>query len=155
MLIRASRFAVAWWERHGWIEAPFGQADQLARPQGLSVDEVVRAGVAHYPRPGFVALLGSGSLDREWRPSVDGRPTAWEAVHHLADRLIEGGGTAEAGRLLGELAMFRDPAQALVYRLHDIAAKKGWTKDQERYNALIGSWSDLLAVVATEKDGLF
>jgi len=48
-----------------------------------------------------------------------------------------------------------DPAQALVYRLHDIAAKQGRTKDQERYNALIGSWSDLLAIAASEKEGLF
>jgi putative DNA methylase len=150
-----SRFAVAWWEKHGWDVAAFGEADQLARPQGISVDDVTRAEVAHYPRPGFVALLGSGGLNRAWKPSTDTRPTAWEAVHHLADRLISGGGALEAGRLMAELGTFRDPAQALVYRLHDIAAKKGRTKDQERYNALIGSWSDLLAVAATEKDGLF
>ena len=54
-----------------------------------------------------------------------------------------------------ELGTLRDPAQALVYRLHDVAAKKGRTKDQERYNALIGSWSDLLAVAASDRDGLF
>lgn len=150
-----SRFAVAWWEKHGWSAAPFGVADQLARPQGISVDEVVRAGVAHYPRPGFVKLLGTGAMDRSWKPAGDSRPTAWEAVHHLADRLIAGGGTSEAARLIGELGTIRDPAQALVYRLHAIAAKKGWAKDQERYNALIGSWSDLLAISATEGDGLF
>jgi len=116
---------------------------------------VVRSGVANYPRTGFLGLLGAGALNRAWKPSADARPTAWEAVHHLADRLIDGGGTLEAGRLMGELGGFRDPAQALVYRLHAIAAKKGWTKDQERYNALIGSWSDLLAIAASERDGLF
>lgn len=150
-----SRFAVAWWQKHAWNAASFGEADQLARPQGLSVDDVVRAGVAHYPKPGFVQVLGSDAMNREWTPSADTRPSAWEAVHHLADRLIEGGGSLDAGRLMGGLGVFRDPAQALVYRLHDIAAKKGRAKDQERYNALIGSWSDLLAVAATEKDGLF
>jgi putative DNA methylase len=150
-----SRFAVAWWEKHGWEPASFGEADQLARPQGISVDDLIRAGVATYPKPGFVGLLGAGDMDRNWRPSTDGRPTAWEAVHHLADRLINGGGESEAGHLMGQLSVLRDPAQALVYRLHDIAAKKGRTKDQERYNALIGSWSDLLAIAASEKDGLF
>ena len=50
---------------------------------------------------------------------------------------------------MGNLGTLRDPAQALVYRLHDIAARKAWTKDQERYNALIASWSDLLQVAAT------
>jgi putative DNA methylase len=150
-----SRFAVAWWERHGWVAAPFGEADQLARPQGISVDDVVRAGVVDYPKPGFVRALGSGLTDLAWEPSRDSHPTAWEAVHHLVDRLIEGGGSIDAGRLMGQLGVLRDPAQALVYRLHDIAAKSGRTKDQERYNALIGSWSDLIAISATEKDGLF
>lgn len=150
-----SRFAVAWWDKHGWEYAPFGEADQLARPQGISVDGLIRAGVATYPKPGFVGLLGSAPMDRHWKPSTDSHPTAWEAVHHLADRLIDGGGAMEAGHLMGELSVFRDPAQALVYRLHDIAAKKARTKDQERYNALIGSWSDLLAIAASEKDGLF
>jgi len=150
-----SRFAVAWWDKHGWEPAPFGEADQLARPQGIAVDDVVRAGVACYPKPGFVSLLGFGAMDREWKPSTDSRSTAWETVHHLADRLIDGGGALEAGRLMGELGGLRDPAQGLVYRLHDIAAKKSRTKDQERYNALIGSWSDLLAIAASEKARLF
>lgn len=150
-----SRFAVAWWERHGWNPAPFGEADQLARPQGLAVDDLVRAGVVRYPKPGHVEALGREALDRSWQPATDAFPTAWEALHHLADRLIDGGGSVEAGRLMSGLGTLRDPAQALVYRLHEIAVRNGWTKDQERYNALIGSWSDLLAVSATEKEGLF
>jgi putative DNA methylase len=148
-----SRFAVTWWEKHGWEPATFGEADQLARPQGISVDDLIRAGVATYPKPRFVGLLGAGDMDRGWKPSTDTRPTAWEALHHLADRLIDGGGELEAGRLMGELAVLRDPAQALVYRLYDIAAKKGRTKDQERYNALIGSWANLLVVAGQKRDG--
>lgn len=140
-----SRFAVTWWEKHHWADAAFGEADQLARPHGISVDDVIRAGVAIYPKPGFVRVIGDGGLDRAWMPSADARPTAWEAVHHLADRLIDGGGVSDAGALMGQLGGLRDQAQGLVYRLHAIAAKKGWTKDQERYNSLIGSWSDLLA----------
>jgi putative DNA methylase len=148
-----SRFAVTWWDKHGWEPGSFGEADQLARPQGISVDDLIRAGVATYPKPGFVGLLGAGDMDRGWKPSIDSRPTAWEALHHLADRLIDGGGELAAGRLMGELAALRDPAQALVYRLHDIAARKGRTKDQERYNALIGSWADLLVVAGQKRDG--
>ncbi len=150
-----SRLAVIWWERNGWDSADFDRADRIARPLGISVDDLIRAGVAQYPRAGFVSLLGNDGLDREWMPSTDRVPTAWEAVHHLADRLIDGGGALEAGRLMSGLGTLRASAQALVYRLHAIAAKKGWAKDQERYNALIGSWSDLLAVSAAEKDVLF
>jgi putative DNA methylase len=142
-----SRFAVAWWETHGWQGGPFGQADQLARPQGIAIDDVTRAGVAE-SRGGVVRLLGREGLDRRWKPSADRRPTAWEAVHHLADRLIEGGGVQEAARLMSDLSGFREQAQMLAYRLESIAARKGWAQDQERYNALIGSWSGLLAASA-------
>ena len=118
------------------------------------MDEVVRAEVAT-SQANKVQLLGSGQLDRDWRPSKDAVPTAWEAVHHLADRLIDGGGELEAARLMGELGPLRDPAMALAYRLHDIAAKKGRTSDQERYNALISSWSELIRLSGDGTEGLF
>ena len=46
----------------------------------------------------------------------------------------------------------------LAYRLHDIAAKKGRTSDQERYNALISSWTELVRLSSDGKvsaEGLF
>ena len=85
-------------------------------------------------------------------------PTAWEAVHHLADRLIDGGGELEAAKLMARLGSLQDPAMALAYRLHDIAAKKGRTADQERYNALINSWAELVRLSgdsAATTEGLF
>jgi putative DNA methylase len=149
-----SRFAVRWWESNGWTPASFGEADKTARPLGISVDEVVRAEVAT-SQANKVQLLGSRQLDRDWRPNKDAVPTAWEVVHHLADRLIDGGGELEAARLMGELGSLRDPAMALAYRLHDIAAKKGRTSDQERYNALISSWSELIRLSGDGTEGLF
>ncbi|WP_228499313.1 DUF1156 domain-containing protein [Nocardioides agariphilus] len=152
-----SRFAIRWWQAHGWTTASFGDADKTARPLGIGVDDVVRAQVAT-SQANKVQLLGAGPLDRRWRPSTDVSPTAWEAVHHLADRLVSGGGELEAARLMAELGSLRDPAMALVYRLHDIAAKKGWTADQERYNALISSWTELVRIAGDgneSAEGLF
>ena len=150
-----SRFAVRWWETHGWSASSFGDADKTARPLGLGVDDVVRARVVT-SQANKVQLLGSGPLDRQWRPSTDIAPTAWEAVHHLADRLVDGGGELEAARLMAELGSLKDPSMALAYRLHDIAAKRGRTADQERYNALISSWTELVRLsgdgkVSTER----
>ncbi len=153
----ASRFAVRWWETHGWNAAPFGEADKTARPLGIGVDDVVRAQVAR-SQANRVQLLGSGDLDREWTPTKDVSPTAWESVHHLADRLIDGGGELEAAKLMSRLGSLQDPAMALTYRLHDIAAKKGRTADQERYNALINSWAELVRLSgdsAATMEGLF
>jgi putative DNA methylase len=42
------------------------------------------------------------------------------------------------------LGSLQDSAMALAYRLHDIAAKSARTADQERYNALISSWIELV-----------
>lgn len=138
-----SRFAVRWWETHGWDLAPFGEADKTARPLGISVDHVKRAQVAESVG-NKLQLLGAAELDRSWLPSADIQPTAWEAVHHLAYRLINAGGELEAARLMSVLGRLQDPAMALAYRLHDIAARTGRTGDQERYNALIHSWSELV-----------
>jgi putative DNA methylase len=132
-----------WWESFGWTVQPFDHANKIARPLGISVDDVVRAQVAT-SHGNKVQLLGSGELDRGWTPSTDVVPTAWEAVHHLADRLIDGGGELEAARLLAQLGPFQGPTMSLAYRLHDIAAYKSLVSDQERYNALISSWSELL-----------
>lgn len=142
-----SRFAVRWWESHGWAAASFGEADKVARPLGIGVDDVVRAQVAT-SKGNQVQLLGHDGLDPTWTPSADQKPTAWEAVHHLAGRLIDGGGELQAARLMANLGTLHDPAMALSYRLHDIAAKKGRTSDQERYNALINSWSELMKLSA-------
>ena len=152
-----SRFAVRWWETYGWAAADFGAADKAARPLGISVDDVKRAQVVT-SQGNKVQLLGNDELDRTWLPSTDVNPTAWEAVHHLADRLISGGGELDAARLMAALGGLQDPAMSLVYRLHDIAAKKGRAADQERYNSLINSWSELVRLSGdgqVSAEGLF
>lgn len=138
-----SRFAVRWWESHGWEASSFGEADKAARPLGISVDDVARAQVVT-SQGNKVQLLGVGQLDRSWEPDRDSAPTAWEAVHHLVDRLVDGGGELEAARLIALLGPLHDPAMALVYKLHEIALRKGRATDQERYNALISSWAELV-----------
>lgn len=149
-----SRFAVRWWETHGWSAGSFGDADKTVRPLGISVDDVVRAQVAT-SQANKVQLLGAAGLDRAWTPSQDIAATAWEAVHHLADRLVDGGGELEAARLMSQLGFLQDPAMALAYRLHDLAAKKGRATDQERYNALISSWTELVRLSQVSTEGLF
>lgn len=152
-----SRFATRWWESHGWAAAPYGEADKVARPLGIGVDDVVRAQVATSVG-GKVRLLGRDELDAAWVPSFDMRPTAWEAVHHLICRLVDRGGELEAAQLMSVLGVLRDPTMELTYRLHEIAAKKGRAKDQERYNALINSWAELVRLSSTGgsvSEGLF
>jgi putative DNA methylase len=147
-----SRLAAQWWATFGWGQGPFGDADQLARPLGISVDDVVRAGLVS-SQAGKVQLTPPTNLDRRWTPQDDRTPTAWEAVHHLADRLIDGGGEVAAAELMGHLGALRDPAMALAYRLHEVAVRNSRTADQERYNALISSWAELVRVSSAGTTG--
>lgn len=147
-----SRFAVRWWATYGWGTGTFDAANRTAQPLGIGVDDVVRAQVAT-SQANKVGLLGHHIVDNSWTPSNDRRPTAWEAVHHLVHRLIDGGGELEAARLMGELGQFRQPAMTLTYRLHDIAATTSRTADQERYNALINSWSELVKLSSDSGSG--
>jgi putative DNA methylase len=138
-----SRFAVRWWATYGWGTGTFDAADKTARPLGIGVDDAVRAQVAT-SQANKVSLLGNSVVNSDWTPSNDRRPTAWEAVHHLAHRLIDRGGELEAARLMGDLGSLRESTMTLTYRLHDLAAASGRTADQERYNALINSWAELV-----------
>lgn len=152
-----SRFAVRWWAAHGWASASFDDANKTARPLGISVDDVARAQVVT-SHANKVQLLGIGQLDRTWTPAADIAPTAWEAVHHLVDRLVDGGGELDAAKLMAALGKLQDPAMALAYKLHDVAAKKGRASDQERYNALISSWTELIRLSGDSSvtaEGLF
>lgn len=144
-----SRFALMWWEAHGWEAAPFGEADKAARPLGISVDDVAQSGVVTSEASKVQLVRLSGDAD-SWLPSSDNRPTAWEAVHHLAHRLIEGGGEIDAAQLMGGLGNLQEPARVLTYRLQDIAGQRGWTVDQERYNALINSWPELVKLSSAQ-----
>jgi putative DNA methylase len=142
-----SRFAVRWWATHGWGAGTFDAANRTAQPLGIGVDDAVRAQVAT-SHANKVSLLGNNIVNNDWTASNDRRPTAWEAVHHLAHRLVDGGGELEAARLMGDLGPLREPAMTLTYRLHDLAAASGRTVDQERYNALINSWTELVKLSA-------
>lgn len=155
-LDEASQFALTLWQVNGWADNSFDTANRIARPKGTSVDEVVRAGVAT-SRANKVILLGHADLDRAWRPDADSFPTAWEAVHHLIDRLVDGGGETEAAALLRlvEEVGLSDSARLLTYRLAAVAAGTSRTKDEERYNALIDAWPRLHATAVGTSERLF
>ena len=151
-----SRFATRWWSSYGWDAASFGEADKTARPLGISVDDVARAGVVT-SQANRVQLVQPTIDDLEWTPATDLRPTAWEGVHYLLLRLVNGGGELDAARLMAQLGPLQDAVRSLVYRLHEIALKKGWTSEQERYNTLINSWPELVKLSTShfESERLF
>lgn len=152
-----SRWAATWYEEHGFSPASFGEADQLARAKGISVDALVRAGVV-ISGGNKVALLSRDQLPVTWDPSTDNRATAWEAVQYLVRALYEEGepGAASLYSRLGRLA---DPTRELAYRLYQVAEKNGRTDEAIAYNSLVSSWSEIARLAedlpATSPEALF
>jgi len=149
-----TRFAITWFEQHGFEEGDFGIANSLAQARGIAVESVVHAGVLH-ARGGKARLLTLEELQADWSPDTDEHLTDWECCHYLIRPLVveDGGGERASARLLrlmgGERA---EKAKELAYRLYDICDKKRWTKLATHYNMLIANWADLQAHAATLSD---
>ncbi len=135
-----SRFAVAWFEQHGFNNGAFGTADVLARAKNTAVDGLVNAGILE-SGAGKVRLLTWEELDPGWDPATDKRATVWEATHHLIERLHvhgEEGAALLLAKMSPELAA---DARQLAYRLYAVCERKGWADHARDYNALVISWS--------------
>jgi len=147
-----TRFAVTWFEQNGMEAGNFGDADNLARARGLSVDSVKHAGIVE-STAGKVRLLARDELEEDWTPTGDTHLTIWECTQYLI-RALQDEGEYSAAVLLKQMGPENaDAARDLAYRLFDICDKKGQAKESGPYNSLIAVWSDLTARAATISDG--
>lgn len=138
-LDEASRFAVAWFEQHGFDAGPFGTADVLARAKNTSVDALARTGLLS-AGGGKVRLLTWDEFDATWEPEDD--PTIWEATHRLVGALNTEGEEGMA-QLLAQLPPeLAAEARSLAYRLYSVCERKGWAASARDYNALVVSWGE-------------
>ena len=141
-----TRFAVTWFEAHGNGEGSYGDAETLATARGVSVAGVQEAGLI-VARAGKVRLKRRDELPQGWTPKSDSRPTAWEAVQHLA-HINDVQGAQAAGELMAQLGDLADAARQLAYRLYGICERKGWSADGQVYNALVASWTEAAEAAA-------
>jgi putative DNA methylase len=141
-----TRFAVTWFEQNGFSPGAFGDADNLARARGLSVDSVKHAGIIESVA-GKVRLLSRDELDADWSPDEDTHLTVWECTQYLTRALQEG--ESAAAVLLKKMgADMADSAHDLAYRLFDICDKNNQAKEASAYNSLIAVWPDLTVQAA-------
>jgi putative DNA methylase len=136
-----SRWALAWFEQHGFGEGEFGVADVLARAKNTSVQGLVDAGILKSSR-GDVRLLKPSELAANWDPSTDTRLSAWESVHQLI-RALESGGEAAAAELVAKLGSKAELARELCYRLYTLCERKKRAAEALSYNALVQSFPEL------------
>jgi putative DNA methylase len=147
-----TRWAIAWYEQHGFEEGEFGDAELLSKAKVTSVEGLHQAGIVHRGG-GKVRLLRPEELPGDWDPARDRRFTVWEATHHLLRVYYhEKRGDVATAELLRKLGSRGELARDLTYRLFALAEKKGRSQDAQAYNALVLGWPEV-ARLARERAG--
>ncbi len=144
-----TRWAVTWFEQHGFGQGQFGDAETISKAKNTSVSGLVEAGILE-AGGGKVRLLRMDELDPDWDPSRDKRLTVWEVTHHLI-RVLDEGGEEEAARLLRKVGPVAGVARDLAYRLYQICERKGWAQEAIFYNALVVSWPEMKRLAERER----
>ena len=144
-----SRWAVAWFEQHGFDEGEYGTAETLSKAKNTSVDGLVEAGILA-SKGGTVRLLKPAQLPEKWDPTTDARLTAWEMVHHLV-RVLEASGETGAAELAGRLGAKAEVARELCYRLYALSERKNRPAEALAYNSLVRSWPEITRMARDER----
>ena len=152
-----SRWALAWFEQHGFEEGEYGVAETLSKAKNTSIAGIVEGGILA-SSAGKVRLLRPEELANDWDPVTDKRLTVWEAVHHLVHTLKTGGETAAAD-MVRQLGGVAETARELAYRLYTVCERKKRPAEALSYNSLVQSWPEIVRLarqeVKSEQGGLF
>ena len=137
-----SRWAVAWFDQHGFAEGDYGVAETLSKAKNTSVEGMVEAGILS-SKGGKVRLLKPKELPEDWDPVTDTRCPVWEVVHHLI-RSLNADGEESAARLVARLGGAAEAARELCYRLYTLCERKKRAAEARDYNTLVQSWPEIV-----------
>ena len=136
-----SRWALTWFEQHGFDEGDYGVAEQLSKSKNTSVSGMVDAGILA-SKAGKVRLLKPAELPSDWDPTTDSRLTVWEMVHQLV-RVLDAGGEGTAAGLVAKLGSGAETAREFCYRLYTLCERKKRAAEAMAYNSLVQSWPEI------------
>ena len=93
-----TRFAISWYELHGYATGKFGDANNVAQGRNTSVDALKHAGIVK-SAAGKAALIAPAELPEDYDALTDDSVSQWEVLHHLIaflDKKLERGGVPAA-----------------------------------------------------------
>jgi putative DNA methylase len=146
-----TRWAVTWFEQHGFDVGRYGDADGLARSKDTAVNALVDSGIVT-ARADRVALIPRDRLQDDWDPGTDRRTSVWEVTLHLI-KALEDGGVEAAGDLLHRAGWRGTAAHDLAYRMYRICQDKKWAGDAQAFNNLVTSWPAIVAAYRPPRPG--
>jgi putative DNA methylase len=136
-----TRWAIKWFEQHGFGIGPYGTAETLSVALNTSVTGLERAGILR-ARSGEVHLLDHQELSSDWWQAAEPRILVWKVVLALIQRLHQGG-EAAAAELVREMWGPTEVSRDLAYRLYVICERKKWSQTALLFNGLIAAWPDI------------
>jgi putative DNA methylase len=145
-----SRWALAWFDQHGFAEGDYGVAETLSKAKNTSVHGLAEAGILASSK-GKVRLLKPEELPADWSPANDARLTHWEAVHHLI-RVLTTGGESATAELVKQLGPRAETSRELAYRLYTLCERRKRAAEALNYNALVQSWPEIMRLAQAEGD---
>ena len=146
-----SRWALAWFEQHGFNAGEYGIAETLSKAKNTSVEGLVDAGILT-SKGGKVRLLKPQDLPEDWKPETDPRLPAWEVAHHLV-RVLETRGEGSTAELVSRLGSKAEVARELCYRLYTVCERKQRAAEALWYNTLVQSWPEITRLARTSVTG--
>ena len=144
-----TRWALAWFEQHGFEDGEYGDAETLSKAKNTTVLSLETIGVLQ-SKGGKVRLLIPLALSPEWDPRAAGLVSAWLTVHHLI-RVHDAGGEQAAAALVRKLGSVAETARELAYRLYAIAERTKRAREALWYNALVQSWPEIARLAREER----
>jgi len=137
-----TRWAIQWFDEHGFDEGAYGDAELLSKAKNTSVKGLEDAGILVQGR-GKVRLLRPDQLVKTWDPETDKRFTIWEATHHLVRlHFHDQAGDEVTATLLRRIGSRGGLARDLAYRLYN-ACGETRSSEAQAYNALVLGWPEI------------
>lgn len=138
-----TRWAVAWFDQHGFDDGDFGDAELLSKAKVTSVASLHHAGLVR-SQGGKVRLWSPDELAKDWNPATDRHVTVWEMTHHLLRVYYhEKAGDLITSEMLRKMGSRGYLARDLAYRLFSFCEKNRWSREAQAYNALVLGWPEI------------
>lgn len=153
-----SALALALYEAYGYGEAPYGQAEVLAKARNASLGSLVEGGIL-WAKGGKVRLLRPQEYPEDWDPEKDRRSSSWELLHHLI-RILMDVGTPERERHERAAALIRKGeslyvgARQLADHLYGLAERDGRAEEALLFRLLRIHEPEILVVLESGQGSL-
>lgn len=137
-----THFALSWFDRYGYDNGKYGDADILLKAKNASLRHLEDAGVVVSER-GLVRLLSPTELSGD-HTRISDRPTWAQCMFAISALISEDGGEARAAEVIRAIgAAEATRLKDIAYHCYLICDRQKRASDARDFNALVSSWPEI------------